>query len=83
MGSLGTIMFEGNGFTRDKIEIYKWLKLATERMPEGNALEEEKERLTKISSEMTQEEIEEGNRRAKVWRPLKQAAGKMRDKDDD
>ena len=83
LGSLGTIMFEGNDFIRDKIEIYKWLKLAVERMPEGSSRDGEQERLLKIKAEMTSDEVDEGDNRAKNWRPLKQVRGTMRDKDDD
>jgi hypothetical protein len=82
-GSLGTIMFEGNGFIRDEVEIYKWLKLAVLNMPKGQARDEEDKRLSELIKYMSDKKIEEGERRVRNWEPLRQQTTPMFDVDDD
>lgn len=80
-GSLGTMRFEGNGFIRDDVETYKWLKLATTLMPEGNARDGDSKTLEQLKRRMTPAQMAEGDKLAKEWRPLKQTARVMNDKD--
>lgn len=81
-GSLGTVRFEGNGFIKDNIETYKFLKLATLSMPEGKARQDEIKRLKSVSSRMNKDEIERAELLVSRWRPLTGYTTSMRDKGD-
>lgn len=80
--SMGEILFDGNGFERNNIKNYLWLKLAADHMPKGNSYDKNMGRLTIIKKRMTVEEIKEGDRLVSNWKPLKQASTVMRDKED-
>ena len=81
-GSLGTVRYEGNGFIKDDVETYKFLKLATLAMPEGKAKQDEAKRLKSLSSRMSKEDIERAELLVRRWRPLSGFTTSMRDKDD-
>lgn len=80
-GSLGTVMFETEQFIKDDAEIYKWLKMAVDGLPEGTAKEGDKKIFEKLVARMTPEQIADGEKRIATWKPLKPGA-KMVDKDD-
>jgi TPR repeat protein len=80
-GSLGTIRLEGNGFIRDDIETYKWLKLAMIHMPEGIARDTDRKILEKLKRRMTPAQISEGDRLAQEWRPLRKTTRVMGNKE--
>lgn len=80
-GSLGTIRFDGNGFIRDDVETYKWLKLAMIHMPEGIARDTDRKILEKLKRRMTPAQIIKGDRLAQEWRPLRQTTRVMGNKE--
>ncbi len=81
-GSLGAIRLDTDVFVRDDVETYKWLKLGTDLMPEGNAKASDLSLLEKVKSRMSEEQIKEGDKLVKDWKPLQQSQSQMRDKDD-
>jgi TPR repeat protein len=81
-GSLGAIRLDADVFVRDDVETYKWLKLGTDLMPEGNAKASDLSLLEKVKSRMSEEQIKEGDKLVKDWKPLVQSQNQMRDKDD-
>ena len=78
-GSLASIMIETDVFNQDKIEIYKWLKLAVTFMPKGDTREKENSRLNELKAIMPFEDILEAEKRAENWQPLKQTYSLMRE----
>ncbi len=80
--SMGEIFFDGNGFDRDNIQTYKWLKLAATHMPKGSSYDKNFNRLQIIKNRMSADELKDGDRLVSEWKPLKQASSIMRDKDD-
>lgn len=81
-GSLGAIRLQTDVFVRDDIETYMWLKMGTEKMPNGKAQDGDLKLLAKVKSRMTPEQIGAADRLANEWEPLKRAVIQMRDKED-
>ena len=81
-GSLGSIMLEGNGFQPNDIETYKYIKLATQTMPEGRSRSDEITRLNKLKARMPPDKITKGDQYVVDWKPLRGMTSSMRDKDD-
>jgi len=61
---LGEMYLDGIGVLKDLIEAYKWLLLATENFPKGEAQTRAIIKRVETASQMTQEQINEGKRRA-------------------
>ena len=80
--SLSTIHFEGNGFIRDDVETYKWSLLASRKLPEGTAKNDQLLQLKILSERMSPENIHLANKLADKWKPLHDGGLTMRDKDD-
>ncbi len=81
-GSLGAIRLQTDVFVRDDIETYMWLRMGTNKMPNGKAQDHDLKLLAKVKSRMTSSQIGIADRLANEWEPLKRAATQMRDKDD-
>jgi TPR repeat protein len=81
-GSLGAIRYQTDGFVRDDIETYKWLKLGTDLMPTGDARDGDLKLLAELKSRMTEDQIRQGDELVKAWKPLVQSQSQMRDKND-
>ena len=81
-GTLGTIMLSIDSFADDKPEIYKWLKMAANGLPDGTAKDEDNKRLASLIAIMTPQEIAEGDRRIKLWKPSRDTGARMRDPED-
>jgi TPR repeat protein len=81
-GSLGAIRFETDVFKRDDVETYKWLKLGTDLMPNGDAKQHDLKLLESLKARMSEEQIKQGDKLVKSWEPLVEPPTQMRDKDD-
>ena len=80
--SLGEMYYRRAGFRRDDIETYKWLALAAAGLPDGSARTKTASLLADIKKKMSNEDIKKADKKVAEWRPLKQTASRMRDKDD-
>lgn len=81
-GTLGAIRLKTDVFVKDDIETYKWLKLGTDLMPNGSGRDDDLQLLEILKKRMTADQITQGDRRAKNWKPLLQSKNQMRNKDD-
>ncbi len=80
--TLSTMRFEGNGFIKDDVETYKWSLLASMKLPDGTAKQDQVKQLNVLTIRMTNTEIEQAKKRASEWKPLYEGGLTMRDKDD-
>ena len=81
-GTLGTVMLSIDSFADDKAQIYKWLKMAVNELPDGEAKKEDNQRLSSLVSKMTPQEISQGNELIKLWKPSRDTGSRMRDPSD-
>jgi hypothetical protein len=81
-GSLCEIYGAADVFIKDDIEAMKWCRLAADNMPLGKARDTAVNFLDRFARKMNEEQIAEANKRVDVWRPLRQTATTLRDKDD-
>lgn len=81
-GTLGAIRFQTDGFVRDDVETYKWLKLGTDMMPTGDSRDGDLKLLAELKSRMTDNQIKQGDELVKAWKPLVQPQSQMRDRND-
>jgi TPR repeat protein len=62
--TLGVCYEQGNGVAKDQVEAYKWLLLAARQGDEGA-----KYIMTVLESKLTPEQIAEGQKRAREFKP--------------
>ena len=81
-GSLCEIYAAGDVLVRDRVEQMKWCRLATDHMPMGKARDTAVKIMDQLANRMTDHDVEIANQQADAWRPLRQTAHVMRDKDE-
>jgi TPR repeat protein len=81
-GSLCEIYGAADVFIKDDVEAMKWCRLAADNMPLGKARDTAVNFLDRFARKMNEQQIAEANKRVDVWRPLRQTATTLRDKDD-
>ena len=62
--NLGICYYNGDGVAKDPVEAYQWLLLAARQ---GD--EDAKKNITELDSKLTPEQIAEGQRRAREFKP--------------
>ena len=82
-GSLCEMYDAGDVFKRDKLEFYKWCRLAVDQEPEGKARDNDVHILEHLKKKMTPSEIIDGDKLVERWRPLKPTNTRMGDVEDD
>ena len=63
--NLGVCYYNGEGVAKDYVEAYKWLLLAARQGDEGD-----KKNMTELESKLRPEQIAEGQKRAREFKPL-------------
>ena len=63
-GNLGLRYYKGEGVTKDQVEAVKWLVLAA-----AQGLDQAKKNMTALESKLTPEQIAEGQKRARDFKP--------------
>jgi TPR repeat protein len=62
--NLGVCFYEGEGVAKDQVEAVKWLVLAA-----AQGLDQAKKNMTVLESKLTPEQIAEGQKRARDFKP--------------
>ena len=81
-GSLCEMYDAGDVFKRDKLEFYKWCKLAVDQEPEGKVRDNDVQIIERLKKKMTPSEIIDGDKLVERWRPLKPTNSRMGDVED-
>jgi TPR repeat protein len=79
--ALAQIFADGNGFIRNDSEIYKWFRLALDKMPQGSPRNELDKQFKKFSAKLTPSQVSEGDKLAQNWHPLKQSYRLLRNRE--
>ena len=72
----------GDVFRPNKVQAYKWCRLAVDTEPPGHVRSNDADILVRFRKKMTQAEIDEAETFVKDWEPLKPIYGQMVDTDD-
>jgi Sel1 repeat len=80
--SLCEIYGAADVFIKDDVEAMKWCRLAADNISLGKARDTAVIFMDRFARKMNEEQIAEANKRVDVWRPLRQTATTLRDKDD-
>ncbi len=68
---LGGLYYRGQGVPQDYVEAYKWWNLAASRYPAGQKRDLFASLRDRVAKRMTPDQIAEGQRLAREWRPKK------------
>ena len=81
-GSLCEMYDAGDVFQPNKVEAYKWCRLAVDKEPKGHARDNDAKILAKYRKKMTLSELNQGETLVRNWKPFVDAGPQMSDTDD-